>query len=116
MQAGDDAHVGAAKQRIDLALVVVANGELHRFVAGAAVPFVDFVGEPYRFGLQRMVRIEFAACRRGGLDKDELALLFRPTDQEVVDGADAVKNALGIVEPFDADGDTDIVGQPVLFA
>ena len=116
MQAGDDAHVGAAKQRIDLALVVVANGKPHRFVAGAAVPLVDFVGEPYRFGLQRMVRIELAARRRGGLDEDELALLFRPTDQEVVDGADAVENALGIVEPFDADRDADIVGQPVLFA
>ena len=75
------------------------------------MPGIDLLSELHGFRLQSAVGIELAARRRGGLDEDELAAPFRLARQQIVDRADAIEDALGVVEALDADGDTRVCGQ-----
>ena len=52
-----------------------------------------------------------AARRRGDLDEGEAADPFRMQLQQRVDGAQPLDDALGVVEPLDADAEQHVVAQ-----
>ena len=76
-------------------------------VAEAAV---DVAGQPLELGADRVVGLDALARRRGDLQELDAAAIGRPAFEQRLDAADALRQALRVVEPVDADDEGLVVG------
>src|SRR6266436_324253 len=98
----DQAQVGMAVVRPDLAVVVVALDIVHGPPLPGAEARVDVADRGVHFRVDLLVARDARAARRRKLDDDEPLPVLGTALEEAPDGADALRQALGVVEALDA--------------
>src|SRR4029079_8501715 len=90
---------------------MMANRELAREIIPGPMTLIDFDGEPQALFLQLAISFEPVARRRCRLNEHQPALPARLAGEKIVDRPQTVEDALGVVEPFDADEQDRVRGQ-----
>src|SRR5712671_4429302 len=87
----------------DFFMGMVAFEEDNRFPAASLETRVDAVGLSGNLVQQILIALDVGAARRSDLDKGKAALVGRVKLEKKLDGPEALKNALGIVDAIDSD-------------
>ena len=108
-----EADVGGAEVLVHLGRLVVLDAQHDRRPAAAREALVDPVGERAHLRLELLVLLDAGARRRADLHEREAADPLRLELEQALDRAEALEDALGVVDPVDADADRDVVGDRV---
>ena len=111
VQAGHHADVAGAEELGDGVVLVVLGEQVNRKIVRPPEAGVDPLGDAGDSLLERLVLLEQAARRCRDLHEDEAADPFRALLEQPLEGVQALEDALGVVEPVDAEGEAGAGGK-----